>query len=125
MGTPEARTNDMTEALALLRRFADAYRSGAQGCDMDFEAAQAVALAIDTALAERPTARYEAEEASAERFIASFRPKTPRDAMALTLFRAWVKADPRSIVSEYPASYLANFVDMADAALAAAPPASA
>lgn len=58
------------------------------------------------------------EPSSARRFIESFQAKTPRGVMALTLFKAWVKADPTSIVSEYPASYLANFVDMADAALA-------
>lgn len=36
---------------AVLRKFADGYRSGAQGCDMEWDAAQALALAIDKVLA--------------------------------------------------------------------------
>jgi hypothetical protein len=42
------------------------------------------------------------------------------DALALVLLDAWKKAEPDSSVTKYPTSYLATFVDMARAALAAA-----
>lgn len=42
------------------------------------------------------------------------------DALALVLLEAWKKAEPDSSVTKYPTSYLATFVDMARAALAAA-----
>lgn len=41
------------------------------------------------------------------------------DALALVLLEAWKKAEPDSSVTKYPTSYLATFVDMARAALAA------
>ena len=41
----------------------------------------------------------------------------PINDMAIRLMRAWAKADPRSNVAQYPASYIANFACMADAAM--------
>lgn len=38
------------DSIRILRQFAEMYRSGAQGCEMDFESAQALALAIDDVL---------------------------------------------------------------------------
>ena len=43
----------------------------------------------------------------------------PLNDLAIVLMRAWGLADPSSAVSNYPASFVATFVDMARAALAA------
>lgn len=46
---------------------------------------------------------------------------SPVDSLARVLMAAWVKADPMSAVVEYPASYVATFVDMARAVIALRP----
>jgi hypothetical protein len=60
-----------------------------------------------------PTSLDEAEDVLSRHSRAE-----PVDDLALTLFEAWVRADPGSIPTRYPAAYLANFADMARAALA-------
>jgi hypothetical protein len=49
-----AKLDETQAGDALLRSFADMYRSGEQGAQMDYDAAQALALAIDEALASQP-----------------------------------------------------------------------
>lgn len=58
-GSRRAPEMEAGAASGLLRRFADAFRSGAQGADMDCDTAQALAVAIDTLLAS-PSAVREA-----------------------------------------------------------------
>lgn len=43
---------------------------------------------------------------------------TPLRDLSLVLFEAWVRTDPGSGPAQFPASYLATFVDMARAVLA-------
>ena len=43
--------------------------------------------------------------------------KTLRNRVAIAMFKTWCEIDPNSGVAMYPASYMANFVDMADAAI--------
>lgn len=40
-----------------------------------------------------------------------------RNRVAITMFKTWCEVDPNSNIAQYPASYMANFVDMADAAI--------
>jgi hypothetical protein len=52
-------------------------------------------------------------------------PQSRVDELALVLLDAWKKAEPDSSITQYPTSYIPTFVDMARAALAAAPAAPA
>lgn len=54
---------------------------------------------------------------AARHIISTYGRDTPVDELALVLFEAWCKADPISGPAQHPASYIANFADMARAAL--------
>lgn len=43
--------------------------------------------------------------------------KSLRNRVAIAMFKTWCEVDPNSGVAMYPASYMSNFVDMADAAI--------
>lgn len=67
------------------------------------------------------TTSEHAEQAPIITLADSFVGGDPVNALAIVLMKAWGKADPNSGVSQHPASYTANFADMARAALASTP----
>jgi len=96
---------------------------GARTCLHETEANTVAAWNTRSDPAVRDRVTDEAAMSDAARWvIENYGRDTPVDALALTLFEAWCKAEPTSGPATYPASYLATFSDMARAAIRTSPP---